>query len=131
MYKSIPGKEGIEAVETTLKIKNMGTRIIKQKINEVHPSINFDFNFCNSGIIFLDTFVYKTQSLFTNILIKETIEYILDQVCNKERLKTICSKLIFKCLLKKLATKVTFTINKNVDRNRWLYNGWTIIYHSQ
>ena len=28
MYKSIPGKEGIEAVETTLKIKNMGTRII-------------------------------------------------------------------------------------------------------
>ena len=52
--------------------------------------------------------------MFTNILIKETIEYILDQVCNKERLKTICSKVIFKRLLKKLATEVTFTINKNV-----------------
>ena len=55
---------------------------------------------------------YDVESLFTNIPIKETIEYILDQVYNKERLKTICSKLIFKHLLKKIATEVNFAINK-------------------
>ena len=52
------------------------------------------------------------ESLFTNIPINETIEYILDQIYNKERLKPICSKLIFKRLLRKLATEVTFTIYK-------------------
>ena len=34
----------------------------KQQINEVHPSIKFDFNFSNKEINFLDTVVYKTQS---------------------------------------------------------------------
>ena len=34
----------------------------KQQINEVHPSIKFDFNFSNKKINFLDTVVYKTQS---------------------------------------------------------------------
>ena len=33
----------------------------KQQINEVHPSIKFDFNFSNKEINFLDTIVYKTQ----------------------------------------------------------------------
>ena len=57
---------------------------------------------------------YDVESMFTNILINETIEYILDQIYSKKRLKLICSKLIFKRLLTKLATEVTFTINKNV-----------------
>ena len=56
---------------------------------------------------------YDAGSLFTNIPFNETIEYLLDQTYNKKRLKTICSKLIFKRLLTKLATEVTFTINKN------------------
>ena len=39
----------------------------KQQINEVHPSIKFDFNFSNKEINFLDPVVYKTQSeTFTN-----------------------------------------------------------------
>ena len=143
LYTNIPNKEGIEAVETTLKRKSIGTRVIstflrlvltlnnfvfnsqnylqikgcamgtkfapsnanifmgmsegrylypliekisnfyvrfidgifliwtgttdqlmkfKQQINEVHPSIKFDFNFSNKEINFLDTVVYKTQS---------------------------------------------------------------------
>ena len=33
---------------------------LKQQINEVHPSIKFDFNFSNKEITFLDTVVYKT-----------------------------------------------------------------------
>ena len=32
----------------------------KQQINEVHPSIKFDFKFLNKEINFLDTVVYKT-----------------------------------------------------------------------
>ena len=56
---------------------------------------------------------YDVGSLFTNIPFNETIEYLLDQTYNKKRLKPICSKLIFKRLLTKLATEVTFTINKN------------------
>ena len=34
----------------------------KQRINEVHPSIKFDFNFSDKEIHFLDIVVYKTQS---------------------------------------------------------------------
>ena len=56
---------------------------------------------------------YDVESLFTNIPFNETIEYLLDQTYNKKRLKPICSKLIFKRLLTKLATEVTFTINNN------------------
>ena len=56
---------------------------------------------------------YDMELLFTNIPINETIDYILDQIYNKKKLKPICSKLIFKRLLLKLATEVTFTINNN------------------
>ena len=155
LYTNIPNKEGIEAVETTLKRKNIGTTIIstflrlvltlnnfvfnnqnylqikgcamgtkcapsyanifmgmfeeryiypliekisnfylrfiddifliwtgttdqlmkfKQQINEVHPSIKFDFNFSNKEINFSDTVVYKTQSgkLETKLYRKES-----------------------------------------------------------
>ena len=54
---------------------------------------------------------YDVESLSINIPINETIDYILDQICNKKKLKLICSKIIFKSLLLKLATEVTFTIN--------------------
>ena len=155
LYTNIPNKEGIEAVETTLKRKNIGPMIIstflrlvltlnnfvfnsqnylqikgctmgtkcapsyanifmgmfeeryiypliekisnfylrfiddifliwtgtrdplmkfKQQINEVHPSIKFDFNFSNKEINFLDTVVCKTQSgkLETKLYRKES-----------------------------------------------------------
>ena len=39
---------------------------------------------------------YDMESLFTNIPIIETIDYILDQIYNKKKLKLICQKLIFK-----------------------------------
>ena len=61
---------------------------------------------------------YDVESLFTNIPIDETIEYILDQIYNKEKLKPLCSKLIFKRLLQKLATEVTFTINGKYCRQK-------------
>ena len=54
---------------------------------------------------------YDIESLFTNIPINDTIDYILDQIYVQHKLKPICSKLIFKRLLIKLSTEVTFTFN--------------------
>ena len=56
---------------------------------------------------------YDVESLFINIPINETIDCILDQIYNKKKLEPICSKLIFKHLLFKLANEVIFTINNN------------------
>ena len=39
---------------------------------------------------------YYMETLSTNIPINETIDYVLDQIYNKKKLKPICSKLIFK-----------------------------------
>ena len=47
---------------------------------------------------------YDVQSLFTNVPIQETIDYILDEIYVKNKLTKICSKLIFKRLLLKLTT---------------------------
>ena len=54
---------------------------------------------------------YDIESLFTNIPINDTIDYILDQIYVQHKLKPICIKLIFKRLLIKLSTEVTFTFN--------------------
>ena len=53
-------------------------------------------------------------TLFTNIPINYITDYIIGQICNKKKLRPICPKLIFKRLLLKLATEVTFTINSNI-----------------
>ena len=62
---------------------------------------------------------YDAESLFTNILIQETINYIIEQIYVHKKLTPICSKLIFRRLLIKLATECTFKFNnrflKQVD----------------
>ena len=50
-------------------------------------------------------------SLFTNILLKDTIEYIIKLIYTHKKWKSIWSKLIFKRLLLKLATECTYTFN--------------------
>ena len=42
---------------------------------------------------------YDVKSLFTNVPIQETIDYILDEIYLKNKLPKICSKLILKRLL--------------------------------
>ena len=54
---------------------------------------------------------YDADSLFVSILIEETINYITDQIYAHKKLRPICSKLIFRKLLIKLATKCTFKFN--------------------
>ena len=52
---------------------------------------------------------YDVESLFTNVPIHDTIKYILEEIYTHNKLPHICSKLIFKRLLLKLATESTYT----------------------
>ena len=54
---------------------------------------------------------YDVELLFTNIPIKNTIEYIIEQIYTHKKLKLICSKLVFKRLLLKLANKCAYNFN--------------------
>ena len=56
---------------------------------------------------------YYVESLFTNVPVHETIDYILQEIYVKENLPIICSKLIMKRLLLKLTTENTFMLNSN------------------
>ena len=62
---------------------------------------------------------YDVESLFTNIAIQETINYISEQIYVHKKLTPICLKLVFRRLLIKLATECTFKFNnrflKQVD----------------
>ena len=62
---------------------------------------------------------YDVESLFKNIPIGERINYITEQICIQRKLTPVCSKLIFRRLLLKLATEGTFKLNnrflKQVD----------------
>ena len=51
---------------------------------------------------------YDVESLFTNIPIKETIDFICGEFYNRKKLKPICKQPIFKKLLYKLTTEFTF-----------------------
>ena len=54
---------------------------------------------------------YDVESLFTNIPLKESVNYILNQIYVHKILPQIYSRHIFKRLLMKRATEVTFTFN--------------------
>ena len=54
---------------------------------------------------------YDVESLFTNIPLKETIEYILEQIYVYNKLPVTCSKLIFRRLLEKITTEDSFQLN--------------------
>ena len=60
--------------------------------------------------------MYDVDSLFTNIALKETIDYILEETYFNRMMKVICSKLIFKRLLYKLTTECTFKFNRKFFR---------------
>lgn len=55
---------------------------------------------------------YDVESLFTNVPVDETIEYILDEIYINKRLKPLSkNRLIMKRLLKKLTSDCLFSIN--------------------
>ena len=57
---------------------------------------------------------YDVVSLFTNVPIEDTIEYIINEIYVKKRLKPICTKLIMKRMLKRLTSDCLFTINNRL-----------------
>ena len=54
---------------------------------------------------------YDKDSMFTNIPLAETIEYIIHQIYIEKKIPPICNKLIFKHLLLKLTTECSFQFN--------------------
>ena len=58
-----------------------------------------------------DDVLYDVESLLANIQLKETIDYIIHQICAKKKLTQIHKKLLFKRLILKLATecKINFS----------------------
>ena len=57
---------------------------------------------------------FDVKSLFTKYVpFQETIDYILHEICVKNKLPKICSKLIFKRLLLNLTTENTFMFNSS------------------
>ena len=79
---------------------------------------------------------YDVESLFTNIPIKETIDYICDEIYNRKKLKPICKQSIFKKLLYKLTityklklTTCTFSVTaklcKQIDS---VAMAWVVLY---
>ena len=57
---------------------------------------------------------YDVDSLFTNIPVAETIEYIIHQIYIGKKIPPTCSKLIFKHLLLKLTTERSFQFNRQL-----------------
>ena len=73
---------------------------------------------------------YDVEPLFTNIPLKETVNYVLDQIYVPNVLPQICSWLILKRLLMKLATEVTFTFNGFQYRNfKWKWTANKLAIH--
>ena len=71
---------------------------------------------------------YDIESLLTNILIEQTINYIIEQIYVHKRLTPICSKLILRRLLIKLAPECTFKFNSRfLKTSGWLHYGRTTI----
>ena len=54
------------------------------------------------------------DSLFTNIPVEETIEYIIHQIYNEKKVPQICSKTFFRRLMYKLTTECTFQFNQHL-----------------
>ena len=86
-------------------------------------------SFHNSGYFLINDFISRTltppwattygsklklktkECFFTNIPIKETIDYIVEEIYTREKLPKICTKLIFTRLLTKLTSENTFVFN--------------------
>ena len=66
---------------------------------------------------------YDIESLFTNVPLHDTINYILDEIYVKKKLPKLCTRCVFKNLLLKLTSESTFMFNDNFYRQ---INGCTM-----
>ena len=70
---------------------------------------------------------YNVESLFTNVLVHETIEYIINEIYVENKLPKVCSKLIFKRLLLKLTTEYFDAQFKILQTSRYMFHGRTTL----
>ena len=66
------------------------------------------------------------ESLFLNVPIHDTIKYILEEIYTYSKLPHICSKLIFKRLLMKLATESTFIFESQFYKKNLMVAQWEV-----
>ena len=57
---------------------------------------------------------YDVDSLFTNILVQEKIDYIIHRIYTKKKRPQICSKTIFRRLLLKVITECSFQLKQKL-----------------
>ena len=60
---------------------------------------------------------FDVESLFTNISMKDTIDFIREEINVHKKLKPICKTSIFKKLLCKHTTKCTVVLQENFENN--------------
>ena len=71
---------------------------------------------------------YDVDSLFTNILLKETINYIIHKIYNEKLLKPICKKTHIQAIAVQIDNRLYDAIqSKFLRTNRSLCNGWSFI----
>ena len=69
---------------------------------------------------------YDVESLFTNIPINETTDFICDEIYIHKKLQPICKRYIFKKLFLKLTAECTFGINDQLCKQiEWSFLGGT------
>ena len=66
---------------------------------------------------------YDVESLYTNVPLHDTINYILDEIYVKKKLPQLCTRRVFKNFLLKLTSESTFMFNDNFYRQ---INGCTM-----
>ena len=76
--------------------------------NQKFPSMSYSIPFLHDQE---EDVSYDVESLFINIPIEKTINYIIEQIYVHKKLTPVCSKLIFRRLLIKLTTQCTFKFN--------------------
>ena len=59
-------------------------------------------------------YLFNVELLFTNVLLKETIEIILNRVYTEKKISTTLSKRSIKKLLLDACTKTAFSVNKKL-----------------
>ena len=57
---------------------------------------------------------YDVSSLFTQVPLKETVDFIIEQIYNHKRLPKISSNLLFRRLLLKVCQGVVFSFNNRL-----------------
>jgi hypothetical protein len=94
----------------------MNVHTLKDSFEAASRIRNIPENLFRDGYRFVS---FDVKSLFTNVLLKKTINLILDRIYNKKQLNTTLKKRTLKKLLLDCCTKTPFSINgelfKQVD----------------